>query len=504
VLAVDTHLIGLTASAPGIEHLERPDYADELMMLRNERESFATITDAFSGNLKVFVQIGATIGLLASIHPVLLLLPLFGAPSLFTGARATRVVLASADERAEVARSGLFTYQLATKAAAGKEIRVFGLRPELQQRWSSDCREAQRLDLKARLRMTAWNAAGWFIFAVGFAGAVGFVALQAARGHGSIGEVVLALSLAGQINMHVRSVVGFVNWLIGALRAGRRLVWFEDYVRDTGGPAAGGTAVPERLHQGITFDGVSFTYPGTDTPVLQDVSLTIPAGATVAIVGDNGAGKTTLVKLLCRFYGPTSGRILLDGVNVADLDLMAWRNRVSAGFQDFVRYELLLRETVGVGDLPYIDDAGRIDSAMTAARAGDVVTDLPAGADTQLGKSFDGGAELSGGQWQKLALGRAMMQEVPLLLVLDEPTAALDAATEHALFDRFASAAHDAARRSGAVTLIVSHRFSTVRMADLIVVVEGGRVTEVGNHATLIARAGTYAELYELQAAAYR
>jgi ATP-binding cassette subfamily B protein len=237
---------------------------------------------------------------------------------------------------------------------------------------------------------------------------------------------------------------------------------------------------------------------------LHDVNIPIPAGSTVAIVGENGAGKTTLVKLLGRFYAPTAGAITVDGTDIASFDVEEWRARISGGFQDFARFEFLAREAVGVGDIPRIEDEPAIVGALARASATDVVPTLPGGFDTQLGKSFDDGIELSGGQWQKLALGRAMMREQPLLLVLDEPTAALDAQTEHALFERYAGAARRVAAETGAITIFVSHRFSTVRMADLIIVIEGGRVAESGSHAELMAQGGLYAELYELQARAYR
>jgi len=261
---------------------------------------------------------------------------------------------------------------------------------------------------------------------------------------------------------------------------------------------------PERVRDGITFEGVAFAYPGTERPVLADVDLTLPAGSTVAIVGENGAGKTTLVKLLCRFYDATEGTVRVDGVDLATVDPAAWRERVAAGFQDFSRFELLARENVGVGDLPDIGSDEAVLAALRRAHAEGVLDRLDDGLDTQLGTSHTDGAQLSGGQWQKLALGRAMMREEPLLLVLDEPTSALDAQAEHELFERYAVHARRVGERTGAITLLVSHRFSTVRMADLILVVAGGRVAEAGSHAELVARGGLYAELFELQAAAYR
>jgi ATP-binding cassette subfamily B protein len=262
--------------------------------------------------------------------------------------------------------------------------------------------------------------------------------------------------------------------------------------------------VPDRLTHGITLEHVTFTYPGTDKVALADISLHLPAGQTVAIVGENGAGKSTLVKLLCRLYEPTEGRILVDGVDAQRFDVAAWRSRMAAGFQDFARFVLVTRRSVGVGEVRQVDDEPAVLGALERAHATDVVATLPRGLATQLGRYFKDGTGLSDGQWQKLALGRAMMRPTPLLLVLDEPTAALDAPTEHALFERYAGAAQRTAAANGGITLLVSHRFSTVRMADLIVVLDEGGLVAAGSHAELMAQPGLYAELYDLQARAYR
>jgi ATP-binding cassette subfamily B protein len=248
---------------------------------------------------------------------------------------------------------------------------------------------------------------------------------------------------------------------------------------------------------------VTFTYPRTDTPVLRDVSLHLPAGTAVAIVGENGAGKTTLAKLLTRMYEPTSGDIFLDDIALAHFDIDEWRANVAATFQDFARYEFRAGTTVGVGDLPNMDDDHAVTLALTRAGANDVVPKLADGLDTPLGRSFPDGRDLSGGEWQKIALGRGRMRADPLLLILDEPTASLDAPTEYALFERYVAAARDAARRRGTVTVLVSHRFSTVRMADLIIVLDQGRTAEVGPHEQLIASGGIYAELFALQQRPY-
>jgi ATP-binding cassette subfamily B protein len=250
---------------------------------------------------------------------------------------------------------------------------------------------------------------------------------------------------------------------------------------------------------------VSFTYPGTNRLVLDDVSIELPAGVVVAIVGENGAGKTTLVKLLCRMYAPTSGAIFVDDVDLAQISSQQWRERVAGAFQDFFRFEFHARTTVGLGDEPRMDERPAVSDAIARAGADDVIERLAHGLDTQLGPTWDAGEEVSYGQWQKLALARGFMRADPLVLVLDEPTSALDAETEHALFERYAtSARRGSGRGSGGITILVSHRFSTVRMADLIVVVEGSRVVEIGSHDELMTRRGHYADLYGIQAAAYR
>jgi len=269
---------------------------------------------------------------------------------------------------------------------------------------------------------------------------------------------------------------------------------------------------PDELTRGIEFDNVWFTYPGTEEPVLREVSLTLPAGTVVAIVGENGAGKTTLVKLLSKFYEPTDGRILIDGVDLATIAAEQWRTRLAGAYQDFFRFELLAHQTVGVGDVPRVDDGPAVHAAVDRAGASDVVDRLEAGLDTQLGPGWPDGVDVSFGQWQKLALARGFMRDEPLVLVLDEPTAALDAETEHALFERYAAQTRSNSDRAGGrrdaprgrIVILVSHRFSTVRMADLIVVLDGSRVVDVGTHDELVARGGQYAELYAIQATAYR
>ena len=309
------------------------------------------------------------------------------------------------------------------------------------------------------------------------------------------------LTAGGRLSAYVGSAVGELGFLRGIwLDSAQRLAWLEDFTAQQNVHID--LEVPDRLEHGVAFEDVSFVYPGTTRPVLEHVDLVLPAGGVVAIVGENGAGKSTLVKLLARMYRPTSGRITVDGVDINRTDVSQWRERLAGAFQDFARLEFVAATTVGLGDQPRRDDRGAVGSAVDRAGATTLVSDLRDGLDTQLGPSWDDGVDVSFGQWQKLALARGYMRAEPLLLMLDEPTAALDAETEHALFERFASGAREASD-NGRVTVLVSHRFSTVRMADLIVVLDGARVVEIGSHADLMARGGTYAELYAIQAESY-
>jgi ATP-binding cassette subfamily B protein len=311
------------------------------------------------------------------------------------------------------------------------------------------------------------------------------------------------VTLVQRAQTQVGQAANAIAQLLTMGRAAHRMIWLEDHAAaEPRGQAV--RAVPERLHRGITLEHVTFQYPGTATTVLDDVTLELPAGASVALVGENGAGKTTIIKLLTAMYRPTAGRVVIDGAPLDEMDIEAWRRRTAAAFQDFVRMEFVAMEAVGVGDLPRIDDARAVELALARSDATSVIDALPDRLATRVGRSFEGGVELSSGQWQRLALGRGMMREVPLLLVLDEPTASLDALTEAALFERYVQAAKSAGRAAGAITLLVSHRFSTVRMADLILVLHGGKIIEAGSHEALLQQGGLYAELFELQARSYR
>lgn len=505
-LLLDQRIVALAGGTATIEHHERPDYLVQIDVLRREGHVLASVGFKVADCLEVVVEAVATGVLLARVDIALLAIPLFALPSLWTGGRAEKLRQDALDETAaEVGRSR-HLFELATSATPGKELRVYGLGPELLGRHRAALAIADRAHDRAARAGVAWNSLGWLVFTAGYGAAILLVVRGAVEGTATVGEVVLALTIVARINGQVAGAVGSMSALARTARVAGRYLWLEEYAASRRRPVDSDerAPVPDRMRHGIELRDVGFGYPQGEDDALTAVNLFLPAGSTVAIVGENGAGKSTVVKLLCRLYEPTTGMVLVDGVDLSRFDVDEWRARVSAGFQDFVRLELMARETVGVGDLPFIDEEGAVSAALARAEAGDLAAKLPDGLETALGGSFEAGTELSGGEWQKLALARALMRPDPLLLLLDEPTAALDAEAEHALFSRYASEARSLVAGSNAIVVLVSHRFSTVHMADTIVVVDRGRVIETGTHEELIAAAGLYAELYELQARSYR
>jgi ATP-binding cassette, subfamily B, bacterial len=498
-IAMESHVAGLQAGVPTIEHHERPEYLDRLAMLRDQVFTLDHLFMSLFSTLGWMFRLAITIALLISIHPVLILLALFTAPMLYTSTwRPTveRKVEQSVIGNQRLARS-LFT--LGTTAAPGKEVRVTGTGAWLAAERHASWQRWYQPVARVRWATALWHALSWAVFAGAYVAAVVYVASGLHRG---VGDVVLVVVAGTRLANYVGATAGELGFLRGFwLDASRRLSWLEDYAR--GAAAGADQPAPDALHDGITFDHVSFTYPGTQRTVLDDVNLHIPAGKVVAVVGENGAGKSTLVKLMARMYAPTAGRITINDTDLATIDIAKWREKLAGAFQDFYRYEFHASQTVGVGDLPRLDNRTAVETAIDRAGADDVVDRLAYGLDTQLGPSWDEGAEVSFGQWQKLALARGFMRDDPLLLILDEPTAALDAETEHALFARYSDAARTAPA-NGRITMLVSHRFSTVRMADLIIVMDGSRVAEYGTHDDLMAKRGQYAELHDIQAAAFK
>ena len=498
-IALETHVASLQAQIGTIEHHERPDYLDRLAVLRDQVFALDHLFSSLFSIAGWLIRLGLTLLLLASIDPILLLLGLFGLPMVATASWRPGVERQVEESVASHNRLARHLFLVGTTAAPAKELRLQGLGPNLIERRSKSWQQWYGPTSRTNYVSAAWSAGAWALFGLVYLAGIIYVATDEAA---SAGGVVLVLAAGARLSSYLSAAVGELGYLRGIwLDSSRKLGWLEQLAERADEQAD--AEVPEHLREGIRFEDVSFAYPGTDALVLEGVSLDLPAGAVVAIVGENGAGKTTLVKLLARMYAPTSGRITVDGIDLARLPAAQWRERLAGAFQDFFRFELHAQSAVGVGDEPRIDDRAAVTGAVDRAGADDVVERLAHGLDTQLGPTWDEGVEVSHGQWQKLALARGFMREEPLVLVLDEPTSALDAETEHALFERYATMSQDGEAR-GRVTILVSHRFSTVRMADLIVVLSGSEVVEVGSHDDLLAAAGTYADLYSIQAASYR
>jgi ABC-type multidrug transport system fused ATPase/permease subunit len=497
----DRRLAETTASIPGLRHHESPAFLDRLHALRSGPLGMGTLLNWLINLLEELAGFAVAMVLLAALHPLLLVVPVVGVVTLRLQIAAQLLVSRSEEAVAADHRLATDLVALTTSAGAGKEIRVYRAAAELVRLQRESRLRADRVVIRAQWRAAAIGAAAGLLTTLATTVAVAGVALLATTGAVSLGAVLLAFTLASVLVEHTAGLVQATGIIARLLRNAERLHWLLEYARRAQPPPAR-AAVPAALRTGITFDAVSFRYPGAGAPALRDISLHLPAGSVVALVGKNGAGKTTLVKLLCGFYQPSGGRIRVDATALDELDIHRWRTGLGVAFQDFARFELLARETVGVGDLPRAADPAAVAEALERAGATGVVQALPCGMETQLGARWDGGVDLSSGQWQKLALGRALMRIRPLVLLLDEPTAALDAHTEHSLYERFTAAAR-AGHRAGAITVLVSHRFSTVRMADLIVVLDDGAVVESGTHAQLIAGQGWYADLYGVQAHAY-
>jgi ATP-binding cassette subfamily B protein len=358
---------------------------------------------------------------------------------------------------------------------------------------------ATSLRARAEIKASVLNFVGFLIFTSGFIGALAYVIHSVISGKADPGSVVLIVTLAGRLQGQVGHAIWLAGRLTKSVHVAARYLWLQDYEASQ---TIGTRSAPDRIRKGIRLHEVSFRYRGSHANALQNITLDIPCGSTLAIVGENGAGKTTLVKLLSKFYEPSGGTIFVDDAPLSGIRAGAWRQQMSAAYQDFAKFQLFLYENVGVGDLVHIEERAAVIAALQHADAAHFVASLDAGLDTRLGVTFDG-VDLSLGQWQKLALARAFMRPHPLLFVLDEPTASLDARAEHEIFEQFARGASEAAKVTGAITVLVSHRFSTVRMADLILVIEAGQVTQLGSHKDLMSVDGSYREMYTLQARAY-
>ena len=496
-------LIGLVAGIRGIEHLERPEFLTEVEQLNASRRQLATAPRQVLSSLSSVARIATLLILLATVSPWLLLLPVCAVPPLLADRISKRIIKRSQNASAHDLRLAIDLFGLSTDPTSAGELRSYGLAAHLRSMHAVLTNRIGRGSSRQAAQVLGVQAVGWLIYAAGLMGAIAFVTLEATDHLLSLGTVLMAVSLIRRSRNQLASSAQTSGAFISTLATVDRLFWLEDFAADQAA-LAGTESAPARLTEGVTFRDVGFHYPGAERSVLEHLNLSIPAGTTVALVGENGSGKSTVVKLLLGLYPPSSGDLRVDGVELSAIDPDAWRERATAAFQDFSRFQLAAVETIGVAHLPTVTEESEALAALERAGAEDLPGQLPKGLATEVGGAYTRGHNLSGGQWQKLALGRAMRREAPLIMLLDEPTASLDAEAEHALFESYAKAARRTAELAGTITVLVSHRLSTVRMADLIVFLDGGRIVESGSHEELLASGGRYAELFTLQARAFR
>jgi ATP-binding cassette subfamily B protein len=376
-----------------------------------------------------------------------------------------------------------------------KEVKLFELGPRLLDRYRDIFTRLYREDRDLTLRRDGWGFGLGLLGTATLYGGYAWIAAETVLGAMTVGQMTMYLMLFRQGQTAVSAALSAVS---GLYEDNLYLSNLYEYLEQPIGNRSGDEKRGPRPGDGIRFEDVEFIYPGAAAPALSNIDLHVRPGESLALVGQNGSGKTTLIKLLTRLYHPTRGRILLDGLDLEEWDETTLRQRIGVIFQDFARYQMLVGENIGAGDVRAFDDEGRWRSAAAQGLAAEFVETLPAGYHTQLGKWFKDGRELSGGQWQKIALSRAFMRTRADVLVLDEPTAAMDAQAEAEVFEHFRQLA------KGRITILISHRFSTVRMADRIAVLDHGRMVEYGSHEELMSKDGQYAHLFTLQARGYR
>jgi len=501
-LGVDVNVAILAkATTMDLADFENSETYDALTKARREASSrpVSLVTEAFQ-----LVQNAITLGgwavLLFRYSPLAAgLLAVAAIPATVAEMRSSKQMFRFRNWRSPDSSKLLYLEHVLANDEHAKEVKIFGLANLFLGRYRDLAERFYREDRGQAVKRAALSHGLSLLATLVFYGTYGSMALAAAAGALTLGSMTLYVTAFRSGQSALGSVLGAIGSIYEHNLYMSNLFRFLETGAKRGSSAALALPAAEASEErGIRFDHVTFCYDGKDTPALEDVSLFIPAGQSVALVGENGAGKTTFVKLLARLYEPTSGRILLDGRDLAAWDEDALRGRLGVVFQDFAQYQLPVSENVGVGSVGHLTDEARLGRAIERGGAREVIDALPAKGQTQLGRWFKDGTELSGGQWQKVALARAFMREEADILVLDEPTAALDAKAEHAVFQRFRELAE------GRTTIVISHRFPTVRMADRILVLEQGKVVEEGTHASLVADAGRYAKMFELQAEGYR
>jgi ATP-binding cassette, subfamily B, bacterial len=486
------------AMALDLSYFEDSEFYDMLQNARR-RADVSALTIVNTGFLIIqnIITLASFATILLFFKPLIALL-LFGAtiPAFIAQTRYSKLYFRLLTWRAPEFRRMLYLELLLTVDDTAKEIKLFGLGEPLMQRhndlfWSVFHEDA-RLARRRSLISVVWNV----LSTSAYYGAYAWIVWITVQGTISLGDMILYLTVFRQSQATFQGLFYNLGQIYESGLFMDNLFSFlalEPKIQSGGK----GLQVPQPLRHGIEFRDVSFRYPDQEHWTLRHVNLHIRPGETIALVGSNGAGKTTLIKLLTRLYEPTKGAILLDGNDLRDYDLNDLRLHIGVIFQDFMHYQTTAKENIGFGQIDALDDTVRLDSASERGGANAVIDDLPQGYDTMLGRWFEDGRELSGGQWQKIALARAFMRDGQIL-VLDEPTSALDAEREYEIFQRFRELTRDK------TALLISHRFSTVRMADRIVVLKDGAVAEAGTHQKLLEQDGEYAHLFELQAEGYR
>ena len=498
LLSQRVHLLILDkALTLSLAQFEDSELYDKLNRARQEASirplSLVNRTFALAQNT---ISLASYAGLLLAFSPwavailVVAGLPAFIAETRFSGERFRAFQWRSPDRR----MLAYLEIVLAREDHA-KEVKLFDLGERLMDRYRDIFRRIYAEEKRLTRRRDGWGFVLGLVASGAFYGAYAWIAFATIQGTISLGDMTMYLLLFRQGQAAVAAMLGAVG---GMYEDNLYLSNLYDYLEQ---PSVGGhgsaTAGPD-LGAGIELKDVSFAYPGAAVPALRDVTLQIRPGQSVALVGSNGSGKTTLVKLLAGLYTPTSGTVRYQGRDLREWDPVALRQRIGVIFQDFNRYQLTVGENIGAGDVEAFDDRARWGEAATKCQAAEFIGQLPAAYETQLGRWFNNGQELSGGQWQRVALARAFMRTGAEILVLDEPTAAMDAETEAQIFEHFRSLTH------GRIAILISHRFSTVRYADEIVVLDEGRIVEQGSHDELMRRDGRDAHLFNLQARAYR
>jgi ATP-binding cassette subfamily B protein len=485
---------------PDLSPFEAPEFHDRLQLLQEEVAwRPMNLVEGLTQSVRSGITLLCMALFLGRFHPLLLvLLAITAGPSMFCQRRLQSVAWLGLLDVVPMRRRLANYAQILLTAPYAKEVRLFELADRILGRYQGQLGDMIGLMRQTRRRIAVVSLALSLLAALGVGSAFGYVLYQALHRMVTLGDLSLYTGALFQASGAAAGVSSALALTYESLPFMRELFTF--LASQPAVPAGALKASSPRISgpptRGLRLDSVAFRYPGTERRVFEDLSLEIPWGKATAIVGENGAGKSSLVKLLTRLYDPTGGRILLNGIDLREYDLRELRRQFGVVFQDFARYQLPVWENIGLGDMSHLDDRSRIREAARRSGADRVIRRLPLGEETMLGREFEGGVELSGGEWQTIALARAFMREAPIL-ILDEPTSALDARAESEIYRRFVELA------AGRTTLLISHRFSTVQMAQHILVLEGGKLVEEGDHRSLLSRGGRYAELYTLQTERY-